>query len=262
MFSLRVILVGFLAVATIGPAAAINLTLPGVAVGEDFNSLASATGSAMPAGWEFSESGSGANATYGAGNGSSATGNTYSFGATGGTDRALGTLRTSSLSSMFGSVITNLTTETLTELTVEYAGEQWRLGATGRVDRLDFAYSLDATSIITGNWLEFDALDLIGPVTAGATGALDGNLVENRTLVSHTLSGLALAPGASLWVRWSDFEASGSDDGLAIDDFSVRGGANVVQAVPETMSTGLVGSLLTALLLGRRRWRTVDACQT
>ena len=262
MFSLRVILVGFLAVATIGPAAAINLTLPGVAVGEDFNSLASATGSAMPAGWEFSESGSGANATYGAGNGSSATGNTYSFGATGGTDRALGTLRTSSLSSMFGSVITNLTTETLTELTVEYAGEQWRLGATGRVDRLDFAYSLDATSIITGNWLEFDALDLIGPVTAGATGALDGNLVENRTLVSHTLSGLALAPGASLWVRWSDFEASGSDDGLAIDDFSVRGVSNVVQAVPETMSTGLVGALLTALLAGSRRWRTVDACQS
>ena len=80
--------------------------------------------------------------------------------------------------------------------------------------------------------------------------------------MSHTLTGLALAPGASLWVRWSDFEASGSDDGLAIDDFSVRGLASVVQAVPETMSTGLMGALLTALLFGRRRGRTADACQT
>lgn len=262
MFSLRVLLVGFLAATLIGPAAAINLTVPGVVAGEDFNSLGTATGSAMPAGWEFSESGAGANATYGAGNGSSSTGNTYSFGATGGTERALGSLRTTSLGSMFGSVITNLTSDLLTELTIEFMGEQWRLGATGRVDRLDFAYSLDATSIITGNWLELDALDFIGPVTAGATGALDGNLAENRTLVAHTLTGLALAPGASLWVRWSDFDASGSDDGLAIDDFSVRGTAGVVQAVPETMSTGLIGALLTALLFGRRRGRTADACLT
>ncbi|MBL9211248.1 MAG: hypothetical protein JNL92_12335 [Opitutaceae bacterium] len=261
MVSLRVLLVGILAGALVGPAAALNLTLPGVAAGEDFNSLATATGSAMPAGWEFSESGAGANATYGAGNGSSSTGNTYSFGATGGTDRALGSLRTSTLGSMFGSVITNLTGELLTELTIEYVGEQWRLGATGRVDRLDFAYSLDATSIITGNWLELDALDFVGPVSAGVTGALDGNFVENRVLVSHTLTGLALAPGASLWVRWSDFEASGSDDGLAIDDFSVRGVAGVVQAVPETMSTGLMGALLTVLLVGLRRCRTTNAWQ-
>jgi len=259
MISIRLLFLGLFAAAAAGPAAALNLALPGVAVGEDFNTLGTATASTMPAGWEFGESGSGANTTYGAGNGSSSTGNTYSFGATGSLDRALGSVRTSSLSSVFGTVITNQSAATLTELVIEYYGEQWRLGAIGRVDRLDFAYSLDATSIVTGNWLEFDALDFAGPVTAGTTGALDGNLPENRMLISDSLTGLSLAPGASLWIRWSDFDASGSDDGLAIDDFSVRGVAGVVATVPDTLPNGVIVALVAALILGVRRGRLARA---
>lgn len=259
MISTRVILLGLLAVAATGPAAALNLTLPGVPAVEDFNTLGTAAGSTLPAGWEFGESGSGANTAYGAGNGSSSTGNTYSFGATGVAERALGAVRTSSLSSVFGTVITNATAVTLTELAIEYFGEQWRLGATGRVDRLDFAYSLDATSIATGNWLEFDALDFTGPVTSGTTGALDGNLPENRTLISQSLTGLSLAPGASLWIRWSDFDASGSDDGLAIDDFSVRGVAGVVSTVPDSLPNGVIAALVAALILGVGRGRLARA---
>jgi len=259
MFSIRFLLVGLFAVAAVGPAAAISLTLPGVAAVEDFDSLGTTTASAMPAGWEFAESGSGANGTYGAGTGSSSTGNTYSFGAAGSSERALGSVRTTSVGSVFGTAITNQSAVPFTSLEIEYFGEQWRLGATGRVDRLDFAYSLDATSLITGNWLDVDALDLVGPVTAGATGALDGNLTENRTLVSHALTGLSLAPGATLWLRWSDFEASGSDDGLAIDDFSVRGIAGVVSTVPDSLPNGVIVGLMAALVLGVRRGRLAGA---
>lgn len=259
MFPLRTFAAVLLTAIATGPAAALPLTVPGTPASENFDSLGLVSGSTLPAGWEFSESGSGANTTYGVGNGSSSTGNTYSFGATGATDRAFGSVRTSSLAAMYGTVITNQTPATLTELAIEFAGEQWRLGATGRVDRLDFAYSLDATSIITGNWLELDALDFIGPVTAGTTGALDGNLAENRTLVAHTLSGLTLAPGASLWIRWTDFDASSSDDGLAIDDFSVRGLAGVVSTVPDRLPDGVIVALVAALILVGRRDRFVRA---
>jgi len=259
MFPLRLFAAGLLAAAAIVPATAITLTVPNLPETENFDSLGLVSGSTLPAGWELNESGSGANTSYGVGNGSSSTGNTYSFGATGATDRALGSIRTSSLAAMYGTMITNQTAATLTELAIEFVGEQWRLGATGRVDRLDFAYSLDATSIITGSWLELDALDFIGPVIAGTTGALDGNLAENRTLVAHTISGLALAPGASLWIRWSDFDASSSDDGLAIDNFSVRGVAGVVSNVPDALPDGVLVALVVALLVAGHRCRLARA---
>lgn len=262
MTPIRLLCLGLLGASVAGPALALSLTVPGLAVTEDFDSLATTTGTALPAGWEFSESGSGANNSYGAGNGSSSTGNTYSFGATGATDRALGSLRTSGVASSYGTVITNLTGATLTELAIEFVGEQWRLGATGRADRLDFAYSLDAASIVDGNWLEFDALDFVSPVTTGATGALDGNTVENRTPIAQTLTGFTLPPGSSLWIRWTDFDATGSDDGLAIDDFSVRGFAGEVRQVPDDLPVGPVAAaLLVALAGGRTLRRRSGTCR-
>lgn len=236
---------------------AMTLTVAHVFQTEDFNSLATATGSALPAGWSLLETGSGANTTYGATNGSSSTGNTYSFGATSDAERSLGSVRTSSVASVFGVVLTNQTGATLTQVDLQYVGEQWRLGALGRTDRLDFAYSLDATSLATGTWLDLDALDLIAPVTSGVTGALDGNSAENQLLVSQSISGLNLAPGATLWLRWSDFDATGSDDGLAIDNFSARGVAATtsVSSVPDRLSFGWVVGTFVACVVATMRFR-------
>ena len=39
-----------------------------------------------------------------------------------------------------------------------------------------------------------------------------------------TISGLSIPNGATFFIRWTDFDASGADDGLAVDDFvTVRG---------------------------------------
>lgn len=97
--------------------------------------------------------------------------------------------------------------------------EQWRLGALNGADKLSFAYSLDATALNTGTWTAVPALDAVSPVTSGtAEQKLDGNLPSNRAAVSGTLSGLALAPGTTLWLRWVDVNDPGVDDALAIDD--------------------------------------------
>lgn len=257
MIPIRLPLLGLLCAAAVSPAAALSLSLFNVASTENFDVLGTAAGSTLPPGWEFHESGSGANTSYGAGNGSSSTGNTYSFGATGDADRALGALRTSSLATMFGTLITNDTSGIIAGVTIQFTGEQWRLGATGRMDRLDFAYSLDGTSVSTGTWLDVDALDFLSPVTAGATGALDGNLGDNRQIVSYTLTGLNLAPGASFWLRWSDADASGSDDGLGIDDFAITALPGKTTPVAASVPDGLpiwaaAGVLAGALAAGRR----------
>lgn len=210
------------------------IALTGTPYTQDFDSLAS-SGSAettLPAGWAFLETGSNANATYAAGTGSSNSGNTYSFGAAGSGERAFGMLLSGSLTPSIGASFTNDTGATITTLTIGYTGEQWRLGATGRgADRIDFQYSVDAGSLSTGSWTDADALDFSSPFTAGPTGALDGNAAAQRAAIGSTITGLSIAPGATFWIRWTDFNASGSDDGLAIDGFSLAAGS---EPTPQT----------------------------
>src|SRR5689334_9450249 len=154
----------------------ISLTTPNVAYTQDFNTLASTgTSSTVPSGWLFSESGTNANTTYTAGTGSGNAGDTYSFGAASNTERAFGSLQSGSLNPTIGAAFTNNTGGTITSLAIAYTGEQWRLGATGRTDRLDFQYSLDASSLATGTWTDVNSLDFNGPINAGTVGALNGN---------------------------------------------------------------------------------------
>lgn len=195
---------------------------------QTFDSLpASGTGSTLPSGWYFAESKQNANATYTAGDGTSNTGDTYSFGSTGSSDRALGTLQSGKLASTIGARLRNDTGNTLTTIAVAYTGEQWRVGGSGIADRLDFQYSANATSLsdTAATWVDVNALDFISPNTTATAGALDGNAGANRTAISASITGLALAPSGTIWVRWVDLDVSGNDDGLAIDDvsFSVDG---------------------------------------
>lgn len=192
---------------------------------QDFNSLmSSGTASALPAGWFLLENGTAADAIYSAGTGSGSTGDTYSFGSTGVAERALGTLLSGTLQSTIGFYFTNTTANTITRLIVSYTGEQWRLGAVSRNDRLDFQFSLNSTSLNTGEWVDFDLLDFTAPVSSNPTGALDGNSSINRRAVTATITGVFIAPGSTCFFRWLDTDAPGADDGLAIDDLSIEPG--------------------------------------
>lgn len=224
--------------------AAISL-LNNVAYTQNFDTLASTgTSTTLPTDWLLSESGTANNTSYTAGTGSSATGDTYSFGAASASDRAFGTLLSGSLVSTIGASFANSVGINTIDISVSYVGEQWRLGATARVDRLDFQYSTDATSLTTGTWIDFNSLDFTASTTAGATGALDGNATANKTSISSTIS-LVVTEGATFWIRWNDFNATGSDDGLGVDDFSIT-------AVPEP-AAALLGAIGLIGLLRRRR---------
>ncbi len=101
-------------------------------------------------GWDFFETGTNANTTYTAGTGSSNTGDTYSYGAAGTTERAFGGLLSGTLVPRIGAQFTNNTRRRHQSLAISYTGEQWRLGqnTAGRAaDRLDFQLSTDATSL-------------------------------------------------------------------------------------------------------------------
>lgn len=228
----------FLAQAPAAQAQYVSLT--GTTV-EHFDTLAaSGTSSTLPAGWRFVETGSNANGTYAADNGSAPAGNTYSYGTGTDADRAFGTLLSGTLTPLIGAQLGNDSGLVLDHIDINYAGEQWRLGIAGRADRLDFQYSLNATALndAAATWVDVDALDFTSPNTSATAGALDGNLAANRIAIAGTIGGLSLAPGATLWIRWFDFNASGADDGLAIDDVQfVVAGDPPVDNPPTVVST-------------------------
>lgn len=220
-------------------AGTISLGALDTAYTQNFDTLAnSGTSSTVPTGWDFSESGTNANTTYTAGTGSSNTGDTYSFGASGNTERALGGLLSSNLNPTFGASFTNNTGSTITSLDISYTGEQWRLGTSGRgADRIEFQYSTNAISLTTGTWITVTALIFNSPVTTGTVGALNGNDAANRTALSASISGLNILNSSTFWIRWSDFNVSSSDDGLGVDDFSLTPRGSSGDSAPAVAST-------------------------
>jgi predicted extracellular nuclease len=215
----------------------VSLTTPGTAYTQNFNTLSNTAGSttneSLPTGWYITESGSGTrdNDQYAVDTGGSNTGDIFSYGAAGNTDRALGALQSGTLIPTIGAQFTNNTGGTITSLDIAYTGEQWRIGntAAARDDRLDFQISTNATNLCgadsgpcVGTYTDVNALDFTNPIkTAASAAALDGNNAANRTAISTTIPSLSIPNGATFWIRWNDLNASGADDGLAIDDFSV-----------------------------------------
>ncbi len=218
--------VALLLVLGAGAAQAQNVSLTGGTYSQNFDTLSNTAGSttntALPTGWQLTESGGGArdNEQYAVDTGSSNTGDTYSYGSAGSTERAFGSLRSGTLISIFGACFTNNTGGTISSLAIGYTGEEWRLGTAARADSLGFEYSLNATSLTTGAWTSVATLNFSTPNTA-TTGAKDGNAAANRTALSDTIGSLSIANGASFCIRWLDGDASGADDGLAVDDFSI-----------------------------------------
>ncbi len=229
-------LVGFAfgAVSQSADAQCVSLTTLGSAYTQNFDTLSNTAGSTTNnltiTGWFLTESGGGArdNEQYAVDTGASGTGDMYSYGAAAATDRALGGLRSGTLIPVFGACFTNNTGATIGNLAIAYTGEEWRLGTAARTDQINFEYSTNATDLVTGTYTGVAALNFVTPVTA-TTGAKDGNVAANRTALSNTISSLSIANGATFWIHWTDTDATGADDGLSADDFSLTPTGAVVQ---------------------------------
>ena len=236
--------------------AAIVLTTPNYF--ENFDRLISTgtsnvAGGVLPNGWLFSEAGANANTTYTANTGSSNTGDTYSFGAVGSTDRALGGLRSGNLIPTFGAQFTNGLGRAITGFNLGYLGEFYRLGTTGRADQLFFEYSTNATSLTTGTWTRVLALTFNTPNTGGTVGVRDGNVAANQTALSSRIDGLRVLRGQSIFVRFIDFDAPGSDDSLGIDNFRVEDFTLGGVPEPSTWMMMIAGFGFVGVALRRRR---------
>jgi hypothetical protein len=92
-----------------------------------------------------------------------------------------------------------------------------------------------------------DLLERLTETTSG--GAVDGNLLENQSLLGGTIEDAMWLDQGLLTLRWSDFNDGGSDGLYALDNFTLSG----ITAVPEPSVHALVGMGLLALLTRPRR---------
>jgi hypothetical protein len=201
---------------------------------QSFNSLASSNpgdtnwvNNVTLEGWYASQKTGGAVTNYRVSTGSSTSSALYSFGSTDAEDRALGSVAGGTPADFaYGVRFINDTPGAMV-VTVTYAGEQWRR-ASADPHTLAFTYCISSSAITDADasgtsysWTSFPSLDFVSPNT-GTAGALDGNDPTNRQVFAGVpLSGVSIAPGEELFLRWHDPNDAGNDHGLAIDDVTV-----------------------------------------
>jgi hypothetical protein len=251
-----------LALAAIAPASMASISYTGGIMLETFNSLSSTsvTGhfsstagvqNTLPglASWDGAKiAGSGTGGMgFLADSGTSGTGALFSYAPTADlTDRALGAIASGTNAGAFGVEIVNNSGGMLTDVTISFDREQYRSSTTTQ-NTLTFAYGLSGGSATSTNYLSDASLT---PFAAGnavgmAAAATSAQITPPDVLgVNFTITGLSWAPGQSLFIRWSDFNDTGTDAGIAIDNFAFS-------AIPTPGSLALLG--LGGLIVARRR---------
>ncbi len=189
---------------------------------QNFNGVDFAQTSTLPAGWTFVESGSSANSLFADYAGPATnSGNTYRFLVSG--DAAFGGLQSGSVIPTIGVSFQNNSGQTITTIPIAYKVKYYRIAVINRNDGYAFEYSTDATSLTTGTWTNVSEL---GYVYQRGTLYTANPYIEVHTSseISHVIN-LSLTNGSTIWFRWIDINASGSDDAYGIDDFKFNSSA-------------------------------------
>jgi hypothetical protein len=171
-----------------------------------------------------------------------------SFGPTGDSDRALGTLATDQQVSRFGLTLQNNSGSVLDAFSLSYSGEQWRSGGTGVTNSLYFSYSIVSAnpSIDGSGFTDVASLTYTASAFSPFQSAVNGN--DFSTAISGGVSGITWNPGDYLIIRWSGEDKTGQDNGLAVDNVSFS-----ATAVPEPATWALLGLGAAGVLALRRR---------
>jgi hypothetical protein len=189
---------------------------------------------------------------YRADNGTSNAGALYSFGATGSTERALGTISSGTPGALAWGMVLQNTGSTSFTVAVSFTGEQWRDGgaATPNAQTTTFTYltsstnitNFDASGVNASGFTTYNPLSLVTPTFTNTTtgAAIDGNNPANETTPSGTIP-VTLDPGMFMALRWFDPNDIGNDHGMGVDNLNITFTA---AAVPEPSSLALLGGVL------------------
>lgn len=181
-------------------------------------------------------------------NGSGGSGGIYSYGTSlSDANRALGSVASGTNIPAFGVEIVNTSSVTLNSFTFSFDAQEWRKanGSTAVVNSLAFAYGFTGLGTATSaNYLTDSSLiPLASGNVVGTSPITTSPFIVFTALgtVNVSVSGLNVAPGQSIFLRWQDTNDLSNDAGLAIDNFSFS-----AIPTPGTASLMVLGGLLAA----------------
>jgi hypothetical protein len=195
--------------------AQVSITQPGIPFAQDFENF---DGLADPVNWVTSDAPGAATSNWlGQGNGSSNSGGKWSYGLDADPDRSFGFLASSTRAIYADIAFTNNTGETITSLGIAYAGEHWRSTLDGKLNGWAVSFKIG-----DGSFIDVPQLTYVAPNNK-PSGALNGNLPENREVFNSTVSDLMILPATTFTIRFfgDNGTGPGARQGVAFDDFSL-----------------------------------------
>ncbi|MDB5235160.1 MAG: hypothetical protein JWR44_2153 [Hymenobacter sp.] len=183
--------------------------------------------------------------------GSTVAGNYYHFGYPGSTDRAFGGIAESGTYTGTGFVgirLRNDASVTIQNLEVQYAMEQWYNSGNAAAAYVNVSYRKSsgvtgenmaqlANGVVGDAWTTVPALSVEAPSTGTTIQNRDGNAASNRRVAQTILTGIDLAPGQEIMLRWDYvLNPTTNGNGVSIDDVVItpqtsvaiaQGGANL-----------------------------------
>jgi hypothetical protein len=214
-----------LALPFLAQAQTVSYTGSPASLAENFDSMGAA-GTTTPNGWYVgtndqpgitvvvaSAGGTAANGTVG-----------WNYGTAATAERALGTAATTGggvggTGTRFVEVrIVNDTGGDITSFSIQYDGEQWRAGSdTANIDTYVLRYSTDGTTFVNMG----GAFNFTSPTRTPVSSALNGNNATNRVadIGSNYTPASPVPNGSVIYLRWFDANGTGTDGGIAVDNF-------------------------------------------
>lgn len=173
-------------------------------------------------GW-YSTSGSTANNGRSSSGAQTTSGDMYSWGSIGQTERALGSFSANGFASpfYFGVQIVNNSGQVVDHVEISTVIEQWRRNINATEWSMEYLVATSTSGqLYAAGYTTVTGWNILSPKLGGA-GGLNGNDVENQISRSVVLYDVKWAPGTFLWIRWKNAQGTNSC-GLGLDQFRIK----------------------------------------
>lgn len=195
-------------------------------------------------GWYITQlAGSQPNINFSTSTGSATGSGVYSYGTSGNPNRALGSLAAGTGVYAFGLVLKNETGIILNRIQIRFLATQWRKGGSGNKNTWRFGYQhTDTMHFGVDTLINEHRFNLTSIHTGTGAATLNGHLPVNQAWMEDSITNIYWLPGQELVLQWADFDETGSDDAMAIDDFSFKAYQQAALPVISAVTTDSIGS--------------------